>query len=103
MIGQVIGLARFGRLPAVHAYIAKLWGIFLFAAICGVLGFGSVGVVFDAMLIVGFIAYAEWLAILLLSREAAVDVASVISVLRQRKSALPFGSRLTVDASMNRV
>ena len=84
--GQGVSLMRFGRVAAVHAYSAKVWGIFLFAAICGVLGFGVAGWVFDGMLIVGFVAYAEWLGILVLSEEAVVDVGSFFAVWREWKT-----------------
>jgi hypothetical protein len=86
VIGQGVGLMRFGRVAAVHAYSAKVFGIFLFAAVCGVLGLGAAGSVFEGMLVVGFVAYAEWLAILVLSGEAVVDVPSVLTVWRDWKT-----------------
>ena len=91
VVGQGVSLMRFGRVAAVHAYSAKVWGIFLFAAVCGVLGFGVVGWVFIAMLVVGFVAYAEWLGILVLSGEAVVDVGSVFVVWRRAGKSAPSG------------
>jgi CDP-diacylglycerol---glycerol-3-phosphate 3-phosphatidyltransferase len=83
-LGQLISIVRFRKIAAVHAYSAKVWGIFLFLAMCAVLGFGADGILFEMMLVVGFIAYAEWLVILILSDEAAVDIRSVLAVWRNR-------------------
>jgi CDP-diacylglycerol--glycerol-3-phosphate 3-phosphatidyltransferase len=84
-IGQSISLLKFHHTAAIHAYSAKLWGIFLFAAICAVLVWDSTGILFQAMLAVGFVAYAEWIAILLLGRGDMVDVSSVLQAWRSRR------------------
>jgi phosphatidylglycerophosphate synthase len=84
-LGQLISIVRFRKIAAVHAYSAKVWGIFLFLAMCAVLGFGADGILFEMMLVVGLVAYAEWLGILILSDEAVVDVRSVLAVWRDRK------------------
>jgi hypothetical protein len=84
-LGQLISIVRFRKIAAVHAYSAKVWGIFLFLAMCAVLGFGADGILFELMLVAGFVAYAEWLGILILSGEAVVDVRSVLAVWRNWK------------------
>ena len=69
---------KFGHLVATHSYGAKCWGVLLFVAFTSVLGFGEAGFQFDAMIVIGVVAYIDILAILLVSRHAAVDIPSFI-------------------------
>jgi CDP-diacylglycerol--glycerol-3-phosphate 3-phosphatidyltransferase len=87
MGGQLLGLALRGKPMAVHSYLAKFWGVCLFLASCEVLVGGAGGVWFGVMLGVGFVMYAEWYAIVLMTRGRAVDVGSVVCLLRRGGSA----------------
>ena len=78
---------KFGHLVATHSYGAKCWGVLLFVAFTSVLGFGEAGFQFDAMIVVGVVAYIDILAILVVSRHAAVDVPSIVQAWRNRRSA----------------
>jgi CDP-diacylglycerol--glycerol-3-phosphate 3-phosphatidyltransferase len=81
----VIGLVRFGSLPAVHSYSAKIYGLAIFLAFVGVLAFDFGSWAFFVLAIIALIANAEIIAILLLSRNVPVDVLSVFHL--NRKSA----------------
>ena len=89
LAGDTIGLLKFGRWPAVHSYTAKVWGIFLFAALCQLLWNGSIGLTFDLTLIIGVATYCDWIAILLLRRTSAVDVPSSLHAMKWRRSTNP--------------
>lgn len=86
LLGEVIciavSMARFRRLPATHAYSAKLYGIVLFIVIMGVMCFAWGSMALWICCAFSLIANAEILAILLLSSEPPVDVSSVLKILR---------------------
>jgi CDP-diacylglycerol--glycerol-3-phosphate 3-phosphatidyltransferase len=73
----VISLVRFGSLPAIHSYSAKIYGLAIFLAFVGVLAFDFGSWAFFVLTIIALIANAEIIAILLLSRSTPVDVLSV--------------------------
>jgi CDP-diacylglycerol--glycerol-3-phosphate 3-phosphatidyltransferase len=81
---NAVSFIRFGRAPATHAYLAKLWGTFLFIAFVGLLGFGSGGLI-AATIVIGCLADAEVIAILLVSREPPVDVPTLRRALDRRR------------------
>jgi CDP-diacylglycerol--glycerol-3-phosphate 3-phosphatidyltransferase len=80
-----VGLVRFGSLPAIHSYSAKIYGLAMFLAFLGVLAFDFGSWAFFVLAIIALIANAEIIAILVLSRNAPVDVLSVFHL--NRKSA----------------
>jgi CDP-diacylglycerol--glycerol-3-phosphate 3-phosphatidyltransferase len=82
--GIAVSVARFGRLPAIHAYLAKAWGILLWIASSLMLSrLGGVGWL-DAALAMGMTVEIEGLAILALARRPPVDVPSLFCVDRYR-------------------
>lgn len=78
-----ISLFRFRTFPATHCYSAKVYGLGLFLAFLGVLCFDFGPPAFTMLAVIGLIANAEVIAILLLSSTAAVDVHSVFHLLRK--------------------
>jgi CDP-diacylglycerol--glycerol-3-phosphate 3-phosphatidyltransferase len=78
-----VGLVRFGSLPAIHSYSAKIYGLTIFLAFLGVLAFDFGSWAFFVLAIIALIANAEIIAILLLSRNAPVDVLSVFHINRK--------------------
>ncbi len=81
---------RFGVFPATHSYLAKIYGLAIFAAFTSVLAFGAGPRAFIVLAAIGLTANAEIFAILVTSRTAPVDVGSIFS--RSRESEEPFGS-----------
>lgn len=77
-----VGFARFRSFPATHCNTAKLYGLGLFCAFAGVLGFGLGAWVFAALTVIGLVANAEVLLVLFLSKSAPVDVRSVFDLKR---------------------
>jgi CDP-diacylglycerol--glycerol-3-phosphate 3-phosphatidyltransferase len=72
-----LSLARFRVLPATHSYLAKFYGLCLFAASLALLAFEAPGWAVVALAAVGLLANAEIFAILLLWKRAPVDVPSI--------------------------
>jgi len=85
LVGDTIGLLKFRHWPAVHSYLAKLWGICLFAVLCQVLWKGSAGLTLCLLISLGFVMYTDWIAILVLSNTNAVDVPSAWQALKRRR------------------
>jgi CDP-diacylglycerol--glycerol-3-phosphate 3-phosphatidyltransferase len=77
-------LAKFRVLPGTHTYSAKLYGLVLFVSFFGVLCYGWGAWACWLACCFGLITNGETLAIILLSRQAPVDVASVLPLLRNR-------------------
>jgi CDP-diacylglycerol--glycerol-3-phosphate 3-phosphatidyltransferase len=77
---QTVSLIRFRRTTSTHAYLCKLWAVMLCVACAALLGFGYAGLLMDATLVVGFLAYADVLLILFLASKAPVDTPSCIHV-----------------------
>jgi len=73
-----IALCRFGSPPAIHGYLAKLWGLGLFAATVALL-VGGTGSLLPALIALGLIAQAECLVLLISARKAPVDVPGLIA------------------------
>ena len=72
-----ISLARFGCLPATHSYLAKFYGLALFATFVTVLCVGGPTWLIPALSVTGLLANAEIIAILFYSKTAPVDVLSI--------------------------
>lgn len=85
-ITYLISFLRFGKGPSNHAYLTKLWGVSLLVSIAFILGWGITGVPFLVMLLLGFVAYADGIAILSLIPEWQSDIPSAIHAARIRRS-----------------
>jgi len=79
-----LDLAKFRREAAYHAWSAKAWGLSLFAALIGLLGFGSAVPLVPLALGLGVIADVEGLAISLMLPAWTHDVKSVLHAVRVR-------------------
>jgi phosphatidylglycerophosphate synthase len=79
---QWVSFARSGRSPATHAYSAKCWVLFLFAASVALLGFGRSRGFMEAMIAVGCVAELEAIAILLVAPPPSVDIQSIFHAWR---------------------
>lgn len=73
----VLSLARFRVLPATHSYLAKFYGLCLFACAMALLAFEAPGWTVVALASIGLLTNAEIFAILLLWQRAPVDVPSI--------------------------
>jgi CDP-diacylglycerol--glycerol-3-phosphate 3-phosphatidyltransferase len=81
----VYGRYKFGRLTGYHAYMAKAWGVSLFAAICSVMILNYDGLIWRASIIIGWISSIEnWLLTLTLSAWVT-DVKSIFHVWRRER------------------
>lgn len=67
-----------------HSYLAKFYGVCLFIAFVSLLAFDAPGWVLSSLAAVGTIANLEILLILLFSKTAPVDVASLGKVFPRR-------------------
>ncbi|MEI7958779.1 MAG: CDP-alcohol phosphatidyltransferase family protein [Verrucomicrobiota bacterium] len=75
-------LLRFRVMPATHSYMAKFYGLCLFACFVGLLTFDAPGWTITALAVVGVTTNTEIIAILCLSKRPPVDVPSLF-VLRK--------------------
>jgi CDP-diacylglycerol--glycerol-3-phosphate 3-phosphatidyltransferase len=82
---QTVSFARAGRPPATHAYSAKVWGLFLFAAFVALLGFGQARGLMETTIAVGCLADLEVIAIMLVAPPPAIDVPSIFHAWRLRR------------------
>lgn len=78
----LVSVLKFRRLPATHAYTAKLYGVVLFINFLGVLCFSWGVAALWVTCAFALLANAEIMAILLLSRTPPVDIPTVISLLK---------------------
>jgi len=74
----VTSLLRFRIMPATHSYLAKFYGLCLFACFVGLLTFNAPGWTITALAAVGVTTNVEIIAILCLSKRPPVDVASIL-------------------------
>lgn len=85
--GIAVSFAKFGCMPATHTYLAKTYGLALFAVFVAVLCQGGPWWIVNALGGIGLAANAEILAILLLSKQAPVDVLSIFHYRAARSAA----------------
>ncbi len=78
----LVSVLKFRRLPATHAYTAKLYGVVLFISFLGVLCFSWGVAALWVTCAFALLANAEIMAILLLSHTPPVDIPTVIRVLK---------------------
>jgi phosphatidylglycerophosphate synthase len=83
MVVMAASLLKFRVLPGTHTYSAKLYGVVLFICFFGVLCYSWGTWAFWLACTFGLLTNGETLAILLMSKEAPVDVASVARLLRR--------------------
>jgi len=80
-----VSLARFGKYPATHTYLAKFYGLTLLAGLTALLVFNASGWVVIVMMTVALVTNAEIVLIHFASDAPPVDV-STIFALRERRS-----------------
>ena len=80
--GILISLLRFRAMPDTHSYLAKFYGLCLFACFVGLLTFNAPGWTITALAVVGVTTNVEIMAILCLSKRPPVDVTSVFTLPR---------------------
>jgi len=80
-----VSLARFGKYPATHTYLAKFYGLTLLGGLTALLVFNASGWVVIAMMAVAVVTNAEIVLIHLASDAPPVDVSSIFAP-RQRES-----------------
>jgi CDP-diacylglycerol---glycerol-3-phosphate 3-phosphatidyltransferase len=78
-----VSLARFGKYPATHTYLAKFYGLSLLSGLTALLAFGAPGWVVIALMTVALVTNAEIVLIHLASDGPPVDVPSIISLRRR--------------------
>lgn len=76
----LLSLFRFRVMPATHSYLAKFYGLCLFAFFVGLLTFNAPGWTILALAAVGVTTNAEILAILCLSKQPPVDIPSLFAL-----------------------
>jgi len=81
----LVSLLKFHRLPATHAYTAKLYGLVLFISFLGVLCFSWGVAALWVTCAFALLANAEIMAILLLSHAPPVDIPTVLRILKTRQ------------------
>lgn len=79
---QVTHWMRFQAMTATHSYLCKLWGVFLPVTAIAILGFGIAEPFLRITFILGYIAYADVLLIILVARRVPIDVISAYHVWR---------------------
>lgn len=84
VICQITNYARFGCMTATHAYACKAWAVALVVASIDLLTFHAVREPMWVSLALGYIAYADVLAILWILPIPAVDVPSALHAWRRR-------------------
>jgi CDP-diacylglycerol--glycerol-3-phosphate 3-phosphatidyltransferase len=83
-----LSLVKFRVLPAIHAISAKFYGLCLFIACLCVMSYGVGPWILWTLAGVSIIANAEVVTILLLSKEAPVDVLSIFHFRREQANSL---------------
>jgi CDP-diacylglycerol--glycerol-3-phosphate 3-phosphatidyltransferase len=78
-----VGFAKFGKYPAAHSWLAKLFGLCLLGGLIALLVFNAGGWAVIAMAVVAVVANAEIIGIHLLAQEPPVDVKSIFAVRRK--------------------
>ncbi|MDQ2866843.1 MAG: CDP-alcohol phosphatidyltransferase family protein [Verrucomicrobiota bacterium] len=81
----IVSWMRFGVMPATHCYSAKIYGLALCGVFVAVLAFGAGATAFAILAIFALVANAEVIAVLLLAREAPVDVPTVFRLNRHSR------------------
>ncbi len=79
-----VAFIKFGKYPAAHSWLAKLFGLCLLGGLMALLVFDAGGWAVVVMAAVAAIANAEIIAIHLLSQEPPVDVKSVFALRKTR-------------------
>jgi CDP-diacylglycerol--glycerol-3-phosphate 3-phosphatidyltransferase len=80
-----VGFARFGRYPAAHSWLAKLFGLCLLGGLIALLVFHAGDWSVITLAIIGLLSNAETIGIHLLAQEPPVDVKSIFAVRRAGK------------------
>lgn len=89
LLSYLLDLIRYGRVASFHTWLAKAWGISLFAAAVSVFGTGGGGGAMKAAIALGFACNVEGFAIRTLIPEWTHDVGSVAQAWKMRRSGAP--------------
>jgi CDP-diacylglycerol--glycerol-3-phosphate 3-phosphatidyltransferase len=81
---QTLSFARFHRPVATHCYVAKTWGLLLFASFAWLLDGRRPGFFINFVLAYGLAVYAEIFSILIIANDHPVDAKSLLHVWRNR-------------------
>ena len=63
ILAIVITCWKFGKIPAPHNLLSKMWGCLVLISLCEIVLFGSSNVFFDGMIFIGIISRIESLLI----------------------------------------
>lgn len=85
IVNHLLCLLRFKKGLALHAIIAKFWGISLVLAFSDLLLTGHSAYLFDASLILGIIAQTEGFLIVLVLREWNHDIPTLVHAIKIRQ------------------
>ncbi|MBI3557862.1 MAG: CDP-alcohol phosphatidyltransferase family protein, partial [Deltaproteobacteria bacterium] len=81
----LVSFAKFGRSMSSHAFLAKMFGLTLFAGLTSMLCFGVAGFCFYLMLVMGLIANLEIILIILILPHHTHDIPSWYHALQIRR------------------
>lgn len=79
-----VGFLKFGKYPAAHSWLAKLFGLCLLGGLVALLVFAAGDWSVMTMAVVALVSNAETIGIHLLATEPPVDVKSIFSVRNRR-------------------
>jgi phosphatidylglycerophosphate synthase len=82
-----VSFLRFGRETCTHSYLAKIYGLALFAGMVSMLGLGQGGAPVHLMFGVGMVTNFDVLLIVLLLPEWGHDIPSSLHALQRRRAA----------------
>ena len=74
----LLGLVKFQRLASAHSYLAKFFGLALFAGLVLILAFNISTGVLPALAIIGMVVNVEIILMLLVSKKPSVDVLLIV-------------------------
>jgi CDP-diacylglycerol---glycerol-3-phosphate 3-phosphatidyltransferase len=81
----LVSFIRFGKFPATHSYLAKFYGLCLFAALVALLAFDAGSWTVIALTIVALVTNVEIISIHFLVNSPPVDVRSVFALPKNKR------------------
>ncbi|GLR16822.1 CDP-alcohol phosphatidyltransferase family protein [Portibacter lacus] len=72
----VISIVKFKRETCTHAFLSKMWGLFLLVAFTSLIGFGHAGIPFHVAIILGLISHVDRILITLILPQWTHDIPS---------------------------
>ncbi len=77
VIRHAFDRVKFGKSASYHMWSAKVWGIFLYLGFLELLGFGELGILFEAAVIIGIFTEVEGLLASLVLTKWRADVPTI--------------------------